>query len=693
MPLVGFCLLAFLSVDLGFLLTESEQQTAFFAPFEHSDESYNVDPAEKANRVPATGTSLSWYLPGGAGVTGSAPVQINNLGLRDGQDYPKSKPPGCFRILVLGDSMTFGKGVLEEQSWPAVLEQDLQKRYPGRCVEVLNAGMTGTDFRLQYQHFARHWQEFGPDLVLVGLSHSSDRQQQEYAQVHSPWWMRLAALVPASRHSALVRRLYYRSYLAVGARLPSGLTSSAQGEIRVPTKKDCADDDPCTIDFWHEFRGQCVHTADPYCTKACSADADCEFPDGMAPCTLSQCVSGQCRYQPLAVDECATCSQTSDCEDSFCEPRECRGGRCRKSERSCRDDDHDTFDVCSEDEDRCLHLLGDGVRPCEIEDDCVSDHPCQDFECAAGKCQVTESSAACGDPLLLPLFCDSGGSASECVRPLGDRCIAGLCEEDFCQWREVTNSPECAHCNADEECGDSFCSWGVCTGAVCTLETVPFCQDRDPATEDSCSEEHKACLHRYESTPGPCASPPTDDGDASTVDVCDTDSGTTLHLPAAEGLCATSNLCFHSYQGPDGFCLGEAISCMHDNACPARCDPKLGCVYDDEQLCPCTEDSECDLGNPCARLLCVDAEAGRRQGAGGACWGTLIDECVPCSNDSDCIVDEWCIVGSCAESGFCSYQTGITCDDGNPETTGFCHGQKDVSCTFEVLSSGPGRGF
>ena len=151
MPLVGSLLLVFLSLELGLLLTESEQQEAFFAPFEHSDDSYNVDPTEKASEVPATGMTLSWYLPGGAGVTGSAPVQINNLGLRDGQDYPQSKPSGCYRILVLGDSMTFGKGVLEEHSWPAVLEQDLQKRYPGRCVEVLNAGMSGTDFQLQYQ--------------------------------------------------------------------------------------------------------------------------------------------------------------------------------------------------------------------------------------------------------------------------------------------------------------------------------------------------------------------------------------------------------------------------------------------------------------------------------------------------------------------------------------------------------------
>ena len=691
MPLLGWCLFAVLLLDLSLLLTESEKQRAFFTPFADSDASYNVNQGTTGSGK-GEGTALSWLLPGSQGVTGAAPVRINNLGLRDGHDYPQNKPSGCYRILVLGDSATFGKGVQEQHTWPAVLEEKLRLRYPERCVEVLNSGIPNTNFHLQQQRFARNWRELKPDLVLTGFSVQNDSRLQGEVELASPWWMRLADFVPGSERSAVVRWLYYRGFLAVGERLQAKY-EAVQGEIRVPTQRDCADDDPCTIDFWHEFRGQCVHTADPYCTKSCVGDADCEFPEGMAPCTLSQCVSGQCRYLPLALDECATCTQSSDCDDSFCDPRECRDGRCRKKERDCRDDDHDTFDVCGEDEGRCLHLLGDGLRPCDELADCASDHPCQQFECLSGMCRVTESSKDCGDPLLLPLACDSGGSSSECVRPLGDRCIAGLCEEDFCRWREVNNSPDCSHCNADEECGDSFCNWGVCTGAVCTLETVPFCQDRDPATTDFCSDERKACLRRYERTPVPCASAPVDDGDPATVDVCNTSTGESMHLPAAKGPCATSNLCFNSYLGPDGFCLGEAVSCMHDNACPARCDPKVGCVYDDENLCPCTKDSDCDLGNPCARLLCIDAEAGAQRGAGGACWGTLIDECVPCGTDSDCVVDDWCILGSCAESGFCRYETGVTCDDGNPETTGFCHGQKDVSCTFEVLSSEPGRGF
>jgi len=471
-------------------------------------------------------------------------------------------------------------------------------------------------------------------------------------------------------------------------------TDHAFGETRVPTSRDCADPDPCTIDFWHEFRGECVHTADPYCTKECKQDVDCAFPRGMAPCTLANCVQGQCRYQPLAQDECATCSNQQDCEQSFCEPRECRDGRCRRTDkRDCSDDDRDTWDICDEQAGRCLSLLGDNMRPCETVDDCATDHPCQQFQCNKGICRVTPETAQCGDPLLRPTTCDPRGSRRECVNPDGDVCIAGTCEDDFCSWREVPNSPDCSHCNADEDCEGTFCRWPVCTGSVCTQESVPFCQDRNPDTQDLCSEERKTCLHRYTKTPEPCLQAPADDGDAGTVDLCDTSSGESMHLPAGPGECETADLCFDSYLGPGGFCLGEAVRCMDDNACPARCDPKVGCVYDDEELCPCSNDQDCDLGNPCARVMCMDVEAGKERGAGGACWGTLIDECVPCTGDQDCVVDEWCILGQCAESGYCRYDVGVTCDDGNPNTTGFCHGQKDVSCTFEVLSSGPGRGF
>src|SRR5205823_1433580 len=63
----------------------------------------------------------------------------NALGLRE-RDLSVAKRPGTIRILCLGDSFTFGMTPLD-QSWPKILERRLQRRFPGRSLEVINAGV------------------------------------------------------------------------------------------------------------------------------------------------------------------------------------------------------------------------------------------------------------------------------------------------------------------------------------------------------------------------------------------------------------------------------------------------------------------------------------------------------------------------------------------------------------------------
>ena len=54
------------------------------------------------------------------------PVHINNLGFRDSRDYSLTKSPKTFRIIFLGDSVTFGHGSVYEHSYPYLLEQKLK---------------------------------------------------------------------------------------------------------------------------------------------------------------------------------------------------------------------------------------------------------------------------------------------------------------------------------------------------------------------------------------------------------------------------------------------------------------------------------------------------------------------------------------------------------------------------------------
>ncbi len=77
--------------------------------------------------------------PGLRGRFHGAPVEINSLGLRDREIG--EKVPGETRILVMGDSVPFGMGVSYEDSFPAILEELLRKRHPGRTFRTVNMGV------------------------------------------------------------------------------------------------------------------------------------------------------------------------------------------------------------------------------------------------------------------------------------------------------------------------------------------------------------------------------------------------------------------------------------------------------------------------------------------------------------------------------------------------------------------------
>ena len=209
------------SAAIGLLIAELAARAfvpaeieAFYSPFEHDDRQYAVD-----RRDPESLLTLSWYVPGRVGRTGTVPLRIDNLGLRDDEDYPIHKPPGCYRVLGLGDSMTFGKGVRERDTYLGVLERRLRERYPGRCIEVLNAGMPNTNFFVQWLHFKIAWHAFEPDLVLVGFFVYNDTQLQDEEEPYWTSWMAFFERNPWLRKSALVRWIYYRAFFQLGHRL------------------------------------------------------------------------------------------------------------------------------------------------------------------------------------------------------------------------------------------------------------------------------------------------------------------------------------------------------------------------------------------------------------------------------------------------------------------------------------------
>ncbi|HLZ30181.1 MAG TPA: GDSL-type esterase/lipase family protein [Chloroflexota bacterium] len=90
-----------------------------------------------------------------------------------GPEVPSTKPPGEFRIVVLGDSFTVGGQVPYEQTFPAVLEQALHDRGYSN-VRVINTGVGGYTTFNESGLLREDLDWLQPDLVVVAAYLGND---------------------------------------------------------------------------------------------------------------------------------------------------------------------------------------------------------------------------------------------------------------------------------------------------------------------------------------------------------------------------------------------------------------------------------------------------------------------------------------------------------------------------------------
>jgi lysophospholipase L1-like esterase len=104
------------------------------------------------------------HPPGMDAVYQGVRVRTNDLGFRDRPVGPRV--PGELRILVLGDSLTFGWGVAEEDTYPRQLEALLAGML-GRPVRTINTGVGGYNSVQELGVARRHVGRLRPDLLLL----------------------------------------------------------------------------------------------------------------------------------------------------------------------------------------------------------------------------------------------------------------------------------------------------------------------------------------------------------------------------------------------------------------------------------------------------------------------------------------------------------------------------------------------
>ena len=93
-------------------------------------------------------------------------VSINSLGFR-GLNRTKEKPAKTFRIIVLGSYPAFGHGVNDNETYPFILEQELNEKFKGRVsFEVWNGGRQGGTSIMGYARLIHEVSSYKPDLII-----------------------------------------------------------------------------------------------------------------------------------------------------------------------------------------------------------------------------------------------------------------------------------------------------------------------------------------------------------------------------------------------------------------------------------------------------------------------------------------------------------------------------------------------
>lgn len=142
-------------------------------------------------------------------------VVTNSYGFRD-YEWEMPKPPSRIRIMVVGDSLTFGNAAPFEDIYSKDLERMLKRQNPH--IEVITAATVGWATYDEVDFLKLEGLDYQPDMVIIGF-YLNDfiSRPKNYQTVLSeggrresrPWWLRWLPY----RHIFLLKRLALVSYL------------------------------------------------------------------------------------------------------------------------------------------------------------------------------------------------------------------------------------------------------------------------------------------------------------------------------------------------------------------------------------------------------------------------------------------------------------------------------------------------
>lgn len=146
-------------------------------------------------------TELTLSAPGGGRYT----IKVNSAGVRSDREYSKMKPPGVYRILAFGDSMSAGQFVSNEHRFSEILE----RRHVD--VEIINWSLEGSGTDQQLLLFEQVAGEYEFDAVLLFPFVQNIRRNMIEAREGVDPYTRQRVLVPKPRFELVDGKLILRN--------------------------------------------------------------------------------------------------------------------------------------------------------------------------------------------------------------------------------------------------------------------------------------------------------------------------------------------------------------------------------------------------------------------------------------------------------------------------------------------------
>jgi lysophospholipase L1-like esterase len=156
---------AVLGATVGMLVLELLLRAAFHRSLDFSIEMWKYA-AELKRAVPNADLSFE-HRPNSHAFLMGVDVRINSQGLRD-NEYPLARHQDTYRVLMLGDSTTFGWGVALDDTSAKLLEHGLNSGATSNLrFEVINGGVGNYGTVQEVTYYETRGRALRPDLVIL----------------------------------------------------------------------------------------------------------------------------------------------------------------------------------------------------------------------------------------------------------------------------------------------------------------------------------------------------------------------------------------------------------------------------------------------------------------------------------------------------------------------------------------------